>query len=618
MSKYAWVGSTFIAIAIVFSGLSHAGSVTYPDEYGRHIRQSGLIQTMKDQFGDRIDLNSGGLEIVQTDIVLPGIGPGVRVGRRYRPGDAYGGEGLFRYWDIDLPHIHGTFAAFTGWPGWGAPAARCSQFTAPPDVVVQGGSFSADEYWSGTFLYMPEGGEQELLERANAPAPNDGKAYPVVTRAGSVMRCVPLAPTSESGRSGEGFEVVATDGTVYTLNQYVSRYERPMSKPYPDPLFPVTGAGKSRTSAFVMFENGESQNNQDLGVGGGPQLSVGYNLMRKEILLYPTKVTDRFGNSVRYIWSAVNPWQLLRIEADDGRHLDFTYLSATDMRVSKITDGNRTWTYTYTSDLGWTDSPDTLTLPDGSVWAYRLARLSLASPRPYGVSCDEIGGLNPTVYTGSITSPSGATMVIAMKSVLFGRSGVYRECMHLLDNQEYAIEPYLFNGFAVISKTITGPALPAAGLTWSYSYGPPNNCWLNVNGGISGGTVCTASSPSTRMVSVTDPGGSVTRYTFGNRYKFNEGLLLKTEYGWNGTDALRTVTIDYADPEAMPYASSNGRSLRHMGDYDITGFLRPQRQVTVAQQGRTFTWQVAADCSGIPYCFDALARPTKTIKASTP
>lgn len=608
---------TFIAAAIAFAGLSHAGdTTTYPAEYWRHIQQRSLIQAAQDQFGDRVDLNSGSLEIVQTDVVLPGIGPDMRVGRRYRPSDAYG-EGLFRYWDIDLPHIHGTFSASVGWPGWGARGARCSQFSAPPDVVVQGGSFSADEYWSGSFLYLPGEGEQELLERAGAPAPNDGKVYPVVTKSGNAIRCVPLAQTSESSAvGGEGFEVVDTKGTIYTLNQYVSRYERTLSKSYPDPVLSLT-AGAVGSSGFGQLVEKESASIYNFGNGGNRQLSAGYNLPRKEILLYPTRVTDRFGNSVRYIWNPANPWQLLRIEADDGRHLDFTYLSGTSARVSKITDGSRTWVYSYTSDLGWTDSPDTLTLPDGSVWVYRLARLSLASPG-LSTSCDSASTPNRSVYTGSITAPSGATLTIAMQQVLFGRSGVYRECIKLSDDQEYPVEPYLFGGFAVISRTITGPGLLAAGQVWNYSYGPPNNCWIIPQGTVGGGVACSSDSPSTRTVAVTDPDGHVTRHTFGNRYKVNEGLLLKTEYGWNGAAAERTVTIDYADPEAAPYAPSNGRSLRHMGDYDITGFLRPQRQVTVVQQGQTFTWQVAADCSGMPYCFDTLARPTKIVKSSTP
>ena len=208
-----------------------------------------------------------------------------------------------------------------------------------------------------------------------------------------------------------------------------------------------------------------------------------------------------------------------------------------------------------------------------------------------------------------------------MASVKFGRSWVYRECIHQLDDSEYAREPYVFVGLAVTTKKISGPGLPTAGLSWGYAYGTPNHCWDPVGvptGNYPGLVRCTAMSPTTRTVSVTDPDGVVTRSTFGNRYQLDEGLLLKVESGWDGTTAVRTVAIAYADPEAAPYAAFNGGSLRNMGDYDITGFFRPQRQIVTTQQGRTFTWQVATGCSGVPYCFDAYARPTKVIKSSAP
>ena len=154
------------------------------------------------------------------------------------------------------------------------------------------------------------------------------------------------------------------------------------------------------------------------------------------------------------------------------------------------------------------------------------------------------------------------------------------------------------------AKKVTGPALPAAGHQWTYSYGPANGCWYP---GTSG---CNASSPTTRTVSVTDPQGAVTRYTFGNRFTVDEGLLLKTESGWNGTTALRTVEMTYA-------TMGDTWSIRTRGDAIIAGLKHPQRKVVTTQQGRTFTWEVASDCSGIPYCFDAFARPTKVIKSST-
>lgn len=221
----------------------------------------------------------------------------------------------------------------------------------------------------------------------------------------------------------------------------------------------------------------------------------------------------------------------------------------------------------------------------------------------------------------SITSPSNAKLDLTLSKTVMGRSWVYRECIVTSGGTaEHVSEPYLFLNLAVTGKKITGPGLPTAGLSWTYAYGPANNCWnpagvFNPGPGI---VVCNASSPTTRQVSVTDPNWSTTRYTYGNRYQADEGLLLKTEYGWNGTSALRTDAMTYADWNAAPYAPFNGHSVRQNGDYYITGKTRPQRQVTTTQQGRAFVWQVAADCAEGPYCFDDFARPTKVIKSSTP
>jgi YD repeat-containing protein len=221
------------------------------------------------------------------------------------------------------------------------------------------------------------------------------------------------------------------------------------------------------------------------------------------------------------------------------------------------------------------------------------------------------GGAN--VFWGSITGPSGATVKFEMAKIMLGRSQVAYNCISETEESTDARpeNPYLFYTAAVVDKTITGPGLPSSGLHWSYSYGPTNNCW---KGTYSEGIACTSSSPVTRTALLTDPTGAVTRYTFGNQANVDEGMLFKTEYGWNGTSALRTVAIDYGAVDAAPYGTHNGWSLRGGGDPALTSKNQPQRKITTTQQGATFTWEVAANCSGMPYCFDAYARPTKLVR----
>ena len=121
------------------------GQVTIPQEYDKLIQHRGEITAFGNEgFGDKIDLGSGGLQIVQTDVDLPGNNAlPVRVSRRFVPGGKYGG-GHFGVWSLDIPYMHGVFGNHIDNPiGWTVPGAvadrykRCSQFSAPPDLYFQ-------------------------------------------------------------------------------------------------------------------------------------------------------------------------------------------------------------------------------------------------------------------------------------------------------------------------------------------------------------------------------------------------------------------------------------------------------------------------------------------------
>lgn len=604
------------AFAVVLGCLASSAwaQATNPDDYNKLIAHHSDVGTLTDTFaGDHIDLSSGGLSITQTDIDLPGNNAlPVRVGRRFQAADAYAG-GHFRYWSLDIPNVHGTFALATnGWQTETGSSNRCSQYSAPPIASYMGGTWDPNEYWHGTFFYLPGSGDQELLQ-GGGHVPSDGATYPVTTKEGAAARCVALASTSESTQQGEGFEMVTQDGVVYTLNQMVTRYRGTLTKTVPDPV-----------AGMVASTSASAKSTKTQSIVAQPMNSTNYNLPRYDYFLFPTKVTDRFGNTVTYTWSTTTPWQLLHITASDGRHLDFAYVAAGSEQVASVSDGTRTWQYGYSAT--GSSNPDTLTLPDGTTWIYNLAGLHSMPVHPSGANCTGVNNTTGrttytaaggTTYTGSITGPSGAIVTYTLSPILLGRSYVAYNCVTYDDDPTHARpnNPYLFLTAAVVGKTITGPGLPANGLAWSYSYGPTNNCW---DGTYSQGVACTSASPTTRSVLVTAPDNAVTRYTFGNRSNVDEGLLYKTEYGWDGSQAKRTVQIDYGDPQAVPYGGTGGWSPRGLGDYELTSKVRPQRKITTTQQGRAFIWAVAADCGGVPYCFDAYARPTKVVKSSAP
>lgn len=581
------------------------------DDYGKLIQSGAVVKSPGDKlFGDNINLYTGSMEIVQTDVDLKGNNAlQVRVGRRFTVGSPT--KGHFKLWDLDIPYMHGVFGfpggniAPDGWVVNGTrdtAYSRCSRYEVPPAFENQGGYFDPSEFWRGSFLYRPGSGDQELLQTsAQALRPNDGRTYPIVLKDGSAVRCLAsLDGASESGARGEGFELVDTQGSVYAFNHMVSRWYPPLSKSSPVPQANSVGTASAGGASMTTA-----------GIGNiVPMVANNYILVRKEVLIYPTRVTDRFGNAVTYNWNPGAPWQLLSIVASDGRRIDLSYAGGDGNTITSVTTGGRTWSY------GYSDTVDTVTLPDGSSWTFDLLALSRARVT-YGQppGCDNIRPWSRTNVVGSITAPTGARSDYTVNSMLMGRSWVPRLCNI---QEAYSEIPYQFYVMAVTSRRISGSGLPAQGLTWTYDYGTPNNCWQPSpypNPSDPAKYVeCNAGSPITRDITVKDPAGQATRYRFGNRYWSNEGLLLQQDFGWNGSTAKRTKMSDYAAFDAAPYAARTMYPAGSYGDNTVAARQRPVRQVITIDNGDQFVWRIA-DCNGQP-CFDEFARPTRTERFS--
>lgn len=91
------------------------------EEAHRLVHPNDVVGALgSDEFGEEINHYTGSLSFRQSDIALPGNDRlPMTVGRRYTVegtgpfggGASRFGGGLFGDWDIDLPVIHGTFAA---------------------------------------------------------------------------------------------------------------------------------------------------------------------------------------------------------------------------------------------------------------------------------------------------------------------------------------------------------------------------------------------------------------------------------------------------------------------------------------------------------------------------
>lgn len=528
-----------------------------------------------DLFGDQVNLYTGRTEFSQIDVSLKGNNTlPVSVGRRLQVGEDRLWARAFGRWDLEIPHLHGIFSTRQGWRS--DQGGRCSAFSAPPPVLGNNnsGNFEAKDYWRGNFLYVPGLGDQQMLARAadnlNTPAPQ--ASYPVVTAKEWVFSC--LGTLANSTTLGEGFLAISPDGTRYKFDQLAS--------------FPIGAIQKSAEMSLSATTTAKS------GDGGGvvqPLAPTNYLLSRSEVWLLPTTVTDRFGNTVTYTYDTARPANVTKIASSDGRVINFFYgQSANPNLITSVNDGTRTWTYSYTGAS--TTNLDRVTLPDGSAW-----RLAGADSLLFGVitmsgeSCTNPAFISQSPISGSMTHPSGATGTFTLTATTHGRSNVERSCYTLPSGVDFPSIPRYFYTFSLTSKSISGPGL--GNLSWSYNYGAPNASW----------SPCGDGCPKTKLVTVTDPGGFTTRYTFGNEYLTTDGRPLQEDIGWDGSSAVRTIQTVYRAIGAGPYSNYVGfANSSDVGDGDLLARRAPVEERTYAQQGALFRWH--ADT------FDTHARPT--------
>lgn len=563
---------------------------------GQLPRAQDAIKTLgPDLFGDRVNLYDGSFSFEQTDVSLPGNSAlRVAVSRKWAP-RAWRVRGAMADWDLETPRIHGTFADPEGFVPWGGSAAdRCSGFGAPAGVTrgsgmqwdynrspnaptkvmpavsrlpergspgtttTSGGSardFSSFDFWSGTYITVPGQGSQEILKRAagNALVPTDGVNYPLVTAQNWQIGCL----DSLLNAGGQGFTAVLPDGTRYRFDWYATRVQTHMRR---------GDAVLGRLDHFVMA----------------------------------TEVTDRFGNWVRYTYDPSNPINLTRIESNDGRVITLSYANG---RVSTVFDGTRTWMYQY----GANGDLLHVVLPDLSRWS--LDMRPMVYPENLidenGSGCETLPFAPGGEYIGRMTHPSGASGTFTSSFAVFGRTNVLRSCPTIPGtyDEDVPLWPKSLMNQGLTRKEVTGPGMSP--MVWQYIVGLGNDPW----GAWAPCTSCAGS----RMTAVIEPHGSVSRHTFGIRWRENEGQLLKLEEGAPSLTgvALRTTTYSYRDAVGQRYPDRWGDSEMFTGDY-LSWKNRPQDQRVVVQQGVSFTWQAHPSADG----FDEFAKPARVAQFS--
>ena len=451
--------AALLAPFVAVSPTQAQGVASVYAEQGKLIRAGEAVGTLgADLFGDKVNLYTGTVEFIQTDVSLPGNNAlPVSVGRRLATGaESLTGrtDAAFGDWELEIPHLHGVYSTY-GWLAQYDNGLRCSHFSVPPLVGGNSGpsTWLGQEYWHGHFMYVPGAGSQEILTRApdNVNVPSDGSSWPLVTKNLWSLRCL---NTMASG-GGEGFIAISPDGTQYRFDWMVSRAYRSANKGTRDPVpFSTTGGttagarGAGQLPDLAVGNLLKGPNTPEM-----PNLVVGGLLKRLEVWIMPTVVTDRFGNTVTYTYNTAEPWKVQSIQSSDGRSLVIAYLAGTQ-RIQSVTDGTRTWVYSYRSTIAGA-MLDLVTQSDGSFWQFNADKLNagvalyLGSP-----SCDDDGGLDSTLETGTMKHPSGALGTFTIRATSHSKSFVERVCMNESIGEPRALYPRFFAHKSLTNKTL--------------------------------------------------------------------------------------------------------------------------------------------------------------------
>lgn len=412
--------AALLSLALMAAGASPTRAESHQEIHSNRLASSYDLQALgTDLFGDKVDLYTGATTFSVTDVELKGSSllP-VAIARKYTIGtqefpdsnfDSDTQPARFGEWELDIPHLEGTYAWRHGWQAGGG-TARCSGPQLDSMTPWNADDFKGTEYWSGNRLFLP-GGNSHLLLLATTPAserPQQNPGYRWVTTDHWYLSCVLL-----KNGNGEGFLAHAPDGSRYHFDWLASRPTAPL----------IADSGKQ--------------------------------VSRVRVLLLPTRIEDRHGNWVVYRW---NNGQLLSIEANDGRRLNMTYTSKSpDIRT--VSDGDRTWRYDYQKG----PLLRTVTLPDGSYWYYDIRRANF-NIQP-NVKCGR-SIVSETTSKAWMDHPSGAKAEFEFRSQEHGRSQVQEPC------SRYAradVSNLYFTTMALRRKKIWGPGLTERSWTTLFS-----------------------------------------------------------------------------------------------------------------------------------------------------
>ncbi len=483
-------------------------------------------------FGETIDLNTGSMSLQQVDISIPGnFNIPVEFRRIYKGGSySFYSNLSLGEWNIGIPSISTTVIydpitsnRYSG--NWGS-GAMCSGalnpgiFGAGPTSLIAPG-----DYWSGETLDIPGVISEKVQVNSNGRFIKNWK-----------FSCITI---TAFGGTMEGLRAKSPEGSVYEF-----------AEPKLIPTTPMTAANGYGLEELV------------------PKFHA---------FLLLSKITDRFGNTVHYNYT---DGKLTSISSSDDRNIVIEYETNPyqKARVKTVTANGHSWKYRY-RDANHPNNNDSLTeveRPDGRKWQFNLQSAAdipsfhlKATERDYFYNLVSNGETNDSVLvniterqcidlpagvgrSGYLIHPNGARLDLTFGGLRFGRTQV----PNVLSNYRYIIHAndLCFVANSIISKTLSGPGLPA--MTWQYNYSQNKGAWANtINGERDVGERLTglAAIPDgydaldLRSTGITTPDGAKTVHIFSRRWDHTDGQEVGTEYyDTNGTTLLRRIERKFA------------------------------------------------------------------------
>lgn len=560
-SRAKWITCALWLLAFGPTAVAQS-SLTYQDDYAKKVEAARTLSPLADNiFGEEINDYVGSLEFAVTDVSIPGNSTlKVEFRRRLRVRrvlEEWFHDSALSDWDIDLPHLYGTFLARNQPWQTRKGNTRCALSSAsessPPPYWTWSPTDSSTQvhYWAGNHLHLPNGVDEELLFTATSSAakPADGEAYLWATKGNWHFSCL---PSTSNGATGDAFLGRSPDGTRVWFDHLTRRYYQ--------------------------------------GLWSGDQV-----VLRSEDRLMPTKVEDRFGNFVLYKYQGN---KLVEIEGSDGRKLNIGYVNG---HVDSVFDGARTWRYRYGSDSFLSE----VELPDATKWTFQVPFQGQLLTTHNG-NCYYPGDIAPTTYVISITHPLGAQGRFELSPRLHGRTYVKDGCV--IDTNDagqvtssFNWYQHVFMALSLDRREINGPGLAPLIWTWTYFQG----------GGAYEQQCQSSPCATTKTVTVKQPDGTSIRKTLGIRFRSNEGLLLKEEHLDQGGVARRTTTYSHLlSGSGQAYPASLG-SMIFAGS--SLSYWQPLVRKIITQDGHDYVWEVTNQ-NGV-FDLDRFARPIKVTRS---